>query len=181
MSENNLWASERSLLRFPVSSNAFWSEDRQFGVRLAEEILQHMLQVCRRSCPDETGGVLVGYYVNRLDCAVVTAATTAPSDSRKGRIWFHRGTYGLQPWLHSLWHRKHNYYLGEWHFHPYAPPLPSPIDAEQMRSIANAPLYHCPEPLLMIIGGDPAAVWSIGVYVFPRGKSSLKFLLSIDA
>ena len=179
MSESSLWAFERSLLRFPVSSTAFWSEDRQFGVRLAEEILRYMLQACRQSCPNETGGILVGYYVDTLDCAVVTAATTASSDSRKGSMWFHRGTFGLQPWLNSLWQRKHNYYLGEWHFHPYAPPSPSQTDAEQMGSIANAPSYHCPEPLLMIIGGDPAIDWTVGVYVFPRGKSSLKVLLPI--
>jgi integrative and conjugative element protein (TIGR02256 family) len=180
MSESCSWAFERSLLRFPVSSTALWSEDRQFGVRLAEEVLRHMLQACRQSCPHETGGILVGYYVDTLDCAVVTAATTAPSDSRKGSMWFHRGTYGLQPWLNSPWQRKHTYYLGEWHFHPSAPPSPSQTDAEQMRSIANAPSYHCPEPLLMIIGGDPAAALTVGVYVFPRGKSSLKLLLPTD-
>ncbi len=28
----------------------------------------------------------------------------------------------------------------------------------------------------MIIGGDPSAVWTIGLYVFPRGKGCVELL-----
>lgn len=156
----------------------FWSEDRQFGVRCTEEVLHYMLSTCRQSGPNETGGILVGFYKETLDCAQVTTASSAPSDSRKGGAWFHRGTYGLQSWLNGLWQRKRDFYIGEWHFHPFAPPVPSRTDIEQMKGIANATSYHCPEPLLIIIGGDPSTEWTIGVYVFPRRRSLLKLLES---
>lgn len=152
----------------------FWSDNRQFGVRCAEEVLQLMLRTCRQSYPHETGGVLVGFYAEPLDCALVTAASSAPSDSQTGGTWFHRGTYGLQSWLNNLWKRKRNFYLGEWHFHPFAPAVPSQTDIKQMQSIANTPLYHCPEPILIIIGGEPPTEWTVGTYVFPRGRSPLE-------
>ncbi len=87
-------------------------------MRLADEVLRQMLHFCRQSALNETGSILVGSYTDTLDCAEVIAASTAPSDSQKGRTWFHRGTKGLQRWLGMLWQHKRTYYLGEWHFHP---------------------------------------------------------------
>lgn len=157
-----------------MANREFWSEDRQFGVRCAEEVLHHMLWACQQSSPNETGGILIGFYEETLDCARVTAASSAPSDSRKSGTWFRRGTYGLQSWLNGLWQRKRLFYVGEWHFHPFASPTPSRIDIQHMEEIATTPSYHCPEPLLIIIGGDISTKCTIGAYVFPKKKSFLK-------
>jgi len=156
-----------------MADREFWSVNRQFGMKCPEKVLKHILGACKQSGLNETGGILVGFYEERLDCAQVTAATSAPDDSRKGRTWFHRGTDGLQTWLNDLWHRKRNFYLGEWHFHPFAPPMPSRTDVEQMQQIANAPSYHCPEPLLLLIGGDPSTKWTMSVFVFSQERNLL--------
>jgi hypothetical protein len=63
----------------------------------------------------------------------------------------------LQAWLDSLWRRKADYYVGEWHYHPGASASPSGVDVAQMRAIARDEKYACPEPLLIILGGDPRA------------------------
>ena len=156
-----------------MADQEFWSVDRQFGMKCPEKVLAHILGACKQSGLNETGGILVGFYEEGLDCAQVTAAASAPSDSQKGRTWFHRGTDGLQLWLNDLWHRKRHFYLGEWHFHPFASPVPSRADIEQMQQIADAPFYRCPEPLLLLIGGDPSAEWVMSVFVFPQKRSPL--------
>jgi hypothetical protein len=75
-----------------MADREFWSVNRQFGMKCPEKVLKHILGACKQSGLNETGGILVGFYEERLDCAQVTAATSAPDDSRKGRTWFLDGT-----------------------------------------------------------------------------------------
>lgn len=128
-----------------------------------------MLVACARASGRETGGILVGHYTDALDCAVVTRASRAPSDSKRGATWFVRGVRGLQRWISRLWHEG-RYYLGEWHSHPGTDPTPSAIDIAQMRAIAGSSLYRCPEPILVIVGGGPRGGWCVNaVIVRERG------------
>lgn len=156
-----------------------WSRDRKFGLILPETHVSLLLALCAQSTPHETGGILAGFYTTAHDCAVVTAVSRAPSDSRHGRTFFLRGVRGLQRWIDYLWRRKHQYYLGEWHFHPGGPPRPSCTDTEQMKQFAASPDYQCPEPILVIIGGTPPETWTVGAYVFPRDQGIVE-LLSIN-
>lgn len=145
----------------------FQSEDGTFGVSIKPETLTEVLNRCRDFAPAETGGILVGYYNDALNCAVVTDASERPPDSRSGRTWLVRGTAGLQGWLDRLWSRsKRRYYLGEWHVHPGATPEPSPTDTKQMAKIARSPSYRCPEPVLLLVGGAAEEHSDVRVYVF---------------
>ena len=67
------------------------------------------------------------------------------------------------------------YYVGEWHFHPFAAPTPSPLDIKQIMVFAADAELRCPRPVLLVFGGDPRGVWSLSVavvmdagLVFPR-------------
>ena len=66
--------------------------------------------------------------------------------------------------------------LGEWHFHPGARPVPSDTDLRQIREISESPDYSCPEALLVIIGGDPARAWEVGVYMSPRYRTVIELI-----
>lgn len=152
-----------------MSETRYTSDDERFQVSLPSEQITQMLLCCQASNGKETGGVLVGHYTPSHDCAVVTEVSGPPADSRASRIRFQRGVHGLKQWLTSLWKRsQRQYYLGEWHSHPYANPYPSEDDCSQMREIAALPEYHCPEPLLIIIGGDPQGEWQLSAHVFAR-------------
>lgn len=153
-----------------------WASDRRFGLKIPDAVVQHMLKQCQRAYPFETGGIFVGYYSDTCDCAVVTAASKAPRDSRSGRTWFERGVQGMQRWLDRLWQKHRHYYLGEWHFHPGAAPQPSPTDRDQMQRIAASHQYHCPEPVLLIIGGNPPHHWTSAAYVFVRHARPISLL-----
>ncbi len=152
----------------------FWSKDRAFGLKVPAKALSRVLELSRGAVPKETGGVLVGYYTDTQDCAVVTGVSAAPPDSRSGKNFFVRGTAGLQRWLDRLWRSERRFYLGDWHSHPDEEPLPSPMDRAQLETIANDESRKCPEPVLLIVGGSASNVRDVRAYVFPRGHSLIR-------
>ncbi len=154
----------------------FWSIDRRFGLKIGERAAARLLCFVLRSGDTETGGILVGFYTETLDCAVVTAVSGPPADSQRARSWFARGIRGLQRWLERLWRTEGDYYLGEWHVHTGAAPDPSPRDIEQMQQIAPSELYRCPEPILLIIGGDLRRHGNARAFVFPRGQDPVELV-----
>lgn len=95
----------------------------------------------------------------------------APGDSISKRFSFQRGVRGLQRFLNQMW-PKRRYYLGEWHFHPDGFAFPSGADANQMRDVACAESYHCPEAVLVIVGGNPSERFTLESYVFLRGTTN---------
>lgn len=146
--------------------NATWSSaDGRFGMEIQQAALARALVICERAGTAETGGIIVGHYTVKHDCAVVTELRGPPNDSEAGRTWFVRGAQGLTDYLRSLWTRERRYYLGEWHFHPRASAQPSRQDTGQMQEIARDPRYRCPEPLLLIIGGSPPEAYELSAFV----------------
>lgn len=135
-----------------IADHIFEDADERFRVLLEGKALSHMFGLCRASRSQETGGILIGSYVDEDQTAHVVEATGPPSDSRSGATWFHRGTRGLTKLLARRWEDpRRTYYVGEWHFHPAHAPSASPQDERQMHEIALSPNYHCTRPLLIII------------------------------
>lgn len=151
----------------------YWSSDCKFGMRIQDTHLTKIIESCKNYKIQETGGIIVGYYTKNLDCAVITDISLSPPDSKHGYSWFYRGITGLQHWLDRLWNNR-KYYLGEWHFHPYASASFSQTDTSQMLKIATNKDYQCPEPLLLIIGGDLRKDWELRLYVCVKGKHFLE-------
>ncbi len=154
----------------------FATRDARYRVELGEEVYRRLLDLCGGGWPEETGGVLVGYYTPQRDTAVVTAVEPPPPDSRRGRTWFERGVEGLRELFRELWKRagsSRRYYLGEWHLHPRGAPWPSSTDRRQMQEIADGP-YECPETVLILVGGQPPEAWEVGVWVFRRRQRELR-------
>lgn len=161
----------------PMNDWMFQSKDKRFGLRLSGQQLHTLHMLCAKSDGKETGGILIGRYSDAHDCALVTEALPPPQDSRHARTRFARGISGLQERLNLAWKQFRNYYLGEWHFHPDASPTYSSDDEDQMMKIAVDLAYHCPEPLLLIFGGNEAHGWKISVHVFRVGQAPVQLLL----
>jgi integrative and conjugative element protein (TIGR02256 family) len=159
----------------------FQSDDKRYGLKLDSNNIARMISLCSAAIPNETGGIIVGFYSFSHDYGIVTGISSPPTDSRNGRIWFQRGLSGLQSWLERLWGTKRHYYIGEWHFHPFAEPNPSKTDINQLEQISSSKSYRCPEPVLIIIGGDPSKInlCAINVYVFIKDYNSLIALHSV--
>ncbi|WP_083968083.1 Mov34/MPN/PAD-1 family protein [Hyalangium minutum] len=157
----------------PMPDLEFRSADARFGVHIPGATVRRLLHLCRSSWRKETGGILVGVYSAALDCARVSAASGSPVDSVRGPSWFQRGTRGLQRWLDRRWASRGAHYLGEWHFHPYAAPVPSDTDLQQLEIIASTADYRCPEPILLIVGGDPSGKWLVSAHVVPKSRDAV--------
>ncbi len=149
-----------------------------FEVLLPAEVLRALGRHCREANSSETGGILIGHYVEDGSVAIVREATRPPSDSRRGRSWFVRGVDGLSDLLGQRWRSKNRtHYLGEWHFHPADKIEPSATDLAQMSDISRIQTYQCPEPVLLILGaGRTAGVRSFRAFVCPTGSEPLEFL-----
>lgn len=150
------------------------SADGKYGLSLGEEVVDRLRRLCVASEDRETGGVLAGHYDSSHQLAVVTRASGPPAGSQRGRTSFVRTVGGLQRWLDQMWSRRSAYYLGEWHFHPGGTPTPSGTDRAQMWEIADDSKYACPEPILLIVGGDPRAGLTWSATVFLRGGSAVR-------
>lgn len=157
----------------------FLSSDRRFGVMLTQTIITDLQYQCTKAGNKETGGIMIGRYSESLKGAVVSSITGPPPDSKAGKTWFERGVIGLRTILDRRFKESKTYYLGEWHFHPFATPTPSYQDRRQMKSIARDKKYNCPEPILLILGGNPSLITpSIKVFVFPMGDCVEMFQVS---
>ena len=141
----------------------FHSSDGKYKVLLTAASVHSLVARCSEASDTETGGILLGHYNAAHDTAIVSYVSEAPTDSECGTTWFTRGVRGLQRLISKFW-REREYYLGEWHFHPNGSATPSGQDIAQMAEIANTPSYHCPEPLLLVVGGK-CEEYSFGAYV----------------
>lgn len=130
----------------------FYSDEVSISITVSKESINTMHEFCNESYPNETGGILIGKYVDSLTAEIVI--TVGPSkDSKSWKTRFTRGIKGANKILKGYWDQG-LYYLGEWHFHPNGTPSPSDIDANTMKSIANNSKYNCPEPILIIVSGS---------------------------
>jgi integrative and conjugative element protein (TIGR02256 family) len=161
--------------RVTMSEREFWSQTWGFGLAIATKEIDLMIRKCKAAQRNETGGVLAGHYSDDHKCAHITSISGAPPDSKAGRSWFRRGIAGLQRWIDKQWGSK-SYYLGEWHFHPFAAPDPSATDITEMKNISITKGYRCPEPILVILGGDPAGNWHLRAFVFPKGQDLIELV-----
>lgn len=130
-----------------------FTDDNLHRVIIFKEAYEHMHEYCKTSNSNETGGILIGNYSRNQKTANILKVTPPPQNSRKTKCTFKRGTAGLKNFLDLMWEQG-LYYLGEWHYHPNASPFPSGTDINQMIRFANSSDLKCPEPILVIIGGN---------------------------
>ena len=151
----------------------FHSLNKSYGIRISFENILYIEKLCAMSLPNETGGILIGQYSSDCKWAEITNITKPPVGSIQRRGSFTRSGKMLLPLLDSFW-KKDQYYIGEWHFHPYSSPFPSATDLQTMHSLSEEEYLHCPEPILIIVGGKPSA-WAYHVSVFASGRQVILF------
>lgn len=159
----------------------FKSVDKKFSVEINDILLNIIKRECVKAGNSETGGILIGGYSENNNNAIISSVTGPPKDSKKSKYGFERGIIGLCKIIDTNWNLGY-YYLGEWHFHPNSSPQPSIIDDVQMQKFAKNDLLKCPEPVLLIMGGNLNIGWKMSAHVYTKeekitlikqGKSSL--------
>lgn len=91
-----------------------------FDLFLDAGIEQQLRELRTQGFPNETGGVLLGYYDFNIGAVVVVAGLPAPPDSKSNRDSFERGIAGLAETVSEASRRTAGIvgYIGEWHSHP---------------------------------------------------------------
>lgn len=128
-----------------------------------------MVEASAKAGRSETGGILIGRYGPEGWFADIVEATPKPKGSRSGWFWFQRSNSGLSDLLAERW-RDGLHYLGEWHFHPGGAPTPSRSDIHAMWRVAGDEAYHCPAPILVVVGGRPKSDWALSATLFREGR-----------
>jgi integrative and conjugative element protein (TIGR02256 family) len=119
-------------------------------------VLARMRELRKAALPNETGGVLLGYFDMKLLRLYVVDSLPAPSDSKEERTGYIRGAEGVVEAVNAAQARTANIvsYIGEWHSHPpRASTHPSSDDVRLLNYLASN-LQHDGLPALMLIVGD---------------------------
>jgi integrative and conjugative element protein (TIGR02256 family) len=159
----------------------FTSQDRRFQIALPDMAVETMLVQARAAGAVETGGILIGHYSADHQTAIITRTEPPPSDSKAGPTWFERGIAGVKDVLQRMWTApQKTFYLGEWHFHPFAPAAVSGTDDRTMKRVDLRNGFACQEPILLILGGDPAASYHVNAYIFPNPTTRIQLILEVQ-
>jgi integrative and conjugative element protein (TIGR02256 family) len=106
--------------------------------------------------PNETGGVLLGYYDFNINAIIAVVGLPPPSDSKANHLSFERGENGVIEAVNQASKRTAGnvVYIGEWHSHPPGHSAsPSGEDIVQLAYLAN----HMAEeglPAVQLIVGE---------------------------
>lgn len=92
----------------------------EFALFIDANVEQQLRDMRTQGFPNETGGVLLGYYDFNIDAVVVVAGLPPPPDSQSSPASFERGVAGLAEAVAEASRRTAGIvgYIGEWHSHP---------------------------------------------------------------
>jgi integrative and conjugative element protein (TIGR02256 family) len=114
--------------------------------------------------PNETGGVLLGYWSSARDTAVVEHVV-GPGPRALHRLTEFVPDHGHQASeIARLFRRERGNldYLGDWHTHPVGPLTLSWKDQFTLRRIAQDGAARAPQPVMLLLaGGSP---WRVGAW-----------------
>jgi integrative and conjugative element protein (TIGR02256 family) len=146
---------------------------------ISKSLKSQLLQEADIAFPDETGGVLIGYWAGPAD-VVMTAAIPAGPKS------VHRA-YAFEPdWefqqnevarYYAASGRLHTY-LGDWHTYPHGLLRLSRRDRGTLKLIAAHVEARAPKALMLLLAGGHA--WKLGVWrACTGGRVTRYFLMPI--
>jgi hypothetical protein len=95
-------------------------ELEDLGLYIDDGVLHQLRHLRQLEFPNETGGVLLGYYDFNIKAVVVVKGLPAPPDSKANSSSFERGIEGLTEAVRDVAERTADMvrYIGEWHSHP---------------------------------------------------------------
>lgn len=159
--------------RYNMNELIYQDIKQLFNVCLLQDVYNQVLSHCKYR-NRETGGILIGNYSNDQKSANILQISGPPRNSKHFHNKFHRSILGLKELLDIAW-EKGRYYVGEWHYHPNFSPNPSGTDIRQMITLSENQKLNCPEPILLIVGGNQCQ-WNISMHVIVNGEAEKLFI-----
>lgn len=121
-----------------------------------------------RWAPEETGGVLLGYWVHDTEVVVTEALDAGPASSHS-ESGFHPDAAYQERRIAEVYEAsgRHHTYLGDWHTHPAGGHGLSRMDRRTMREIGRSSEAGCPRPLMLVLADR--FDWRLAVWC-PSGR-----------
>jgi integrative and conjugative element protein (TIGR02256 family) len=119
---------------------------------LGNGVMEGLLLEARRCAPLETGGVLLGWR-DATDVCVTNIIGPGPRATHDRTSFMPDADWQAEQvaLLYSQSGRRLAY-LGDWHTHPGAAPIPSARDRKTLRVISRHRPARCPNPIMVILG-----------------------------
>jgi integrative and conjugative element protein (TIGR02256 family) len=132
------------------------------NIKISLEALKRMAKFSQ-TAPDasEAGGVLLGRFIINSDDIVIDEVTIPHKGDRRGRFSFVRNAVSHQKVIEKKWVQSCGTcnYLGEWHTHPEAVPLPSSRDINDWKRILREAKFYSESLFFVIVGTELVSVW----------------------
>ncbi len=102
------------------ASNEISFQVGQYHIFIDENLMQTLFAHRQEHLPNETGGILLGYFDLNLNALFIVDALPQPQDSHASETGFQRGVSGIMSYVNEAKRRTANTvdYIGEWHSHP---------------------------------------------------------------
>ena len=123
-------------------------------LKISEKIIDQMLQF-KQDTNDkhESGGILIGYYIEELSFTLTNITTPSKLD-RSSRFFFTRNKNSAQNAINKFFKESNGkkIYLGEWHSHPEDMPKPSFLDCKSIKEQIKLNKLNSKIIFMIIIG-----------------------------
>ncbi len=145
---------------------------------VTDEALLRALSTLRRTkLPNETGGVLLGFFDTKRKLIYISDTVASPPDSQEWPTLYIRGCQGLREQVAALAHKSDGVleYVGEWHSHPNGASTAASLDDRQVFTWIAQEAEKDGLPPVMLIVGDSERVscfveeMGMGEQLLPRG------------
>lgn len=125
--------------------------------------VREMVVDAARWAPAETGGVLLGYWVDEAVVVVTAAIDAGPSSTHSEAGFYPDAEYQARR-IADLYEAsgRHHTYLGDWHTHPAGGIGLSRVDRRTMRRIGRSSDARCPRPLMAVLAD--ALDWRLAIW-----------------
>jgi len=132
----------------------------EFGAAAVRTLLSNRQTDVRST---ESGGVLLGRFVEGTENVVVDEATEPTTYDRRRRLFFRRAKAQAQKLVDIAWTQSSGTrnYLGEWHTHPEQDPHPSPHDVTEWIRVSQEAVYEQEALVFVIVGIETVGVWEV--------------------
>lgn len=133
---------------------------------IAHQAFQKMEYLANTRCPNETGGMLLGYVATSGEVVVTAIIGPGPAGKHHRYAFEPDGEHQQAEFEAHYWATEgRESYLGDWHTHPYGKPNLSRLDKRTLANIANTPSSGIKHPVMAILGGSPDN-WTLGTVRF---------------
>ena len=153
----------------------YWQEETNLYIVIDACLMNELLAQAECDIPNETGGMLAGYYSEDRHTVYVKMAIT-PLEKTSSRCSFERKIAGMEGVWADL-KKEGLRYVGEWHSHPEGSTKYSETDLSSMMAIEKE--VSIENPILLIVAARKAASSSHQFYCY-KGTELLKYKPMID-